>query len=318
MKTYAGIINSANINQHVQLSLLPEVEHVQETTHQVPCGAFSIFEPPEPVTEFERAVYLVINYHSNWDSGKSHALSYREIAKKMGLKHHSQVVVAVKSLISKGWLKVAGKRKSDGANFYKVTHYNCDEADMPKDKHNRFQKCAIQCGAGSAIQMLFDGTISWRVMVHSFVQKIYSDWVDGICKMTVRKAMELMRFTAKTISENVKTMQSVGLAKLLSKKNRASEFQLLPKPYPKRRKRAEPIYPTTMKLKRGYYYSLNELWRFHRETLQVQMRELNGKWRDSDMEELFGINPKIYRDFNDSMDRLAEFYANRGQATSFN
>ena len=98
-----------------QLPLFPdESGPIQESTHQVPCGPYSIFEAEEPVPEFERAVYLVINRSSNWETGRSHSLSYRTLANQLDVKHRSQVMRAVRNLINKGWHYLKKKSRNSG------------------------------------------------------------------------------------------------------------------------------------------------------------------------------------------------------------
>ena len=294
----------------------PEVPEVQETTHQVPCGSNSIFEADD-LTGFERAVYLVINHHSFWHIGESHYLSYKTLAKLLNVKHRSQVIRAVKSLIKKGWLELIGTRKVDGANRYRVVHHKCDPSEVPLDGDRQPKKCAVQMGKGSAMQLLADGVIDWRVMLQSVIQKIYSDWVCGIVKMTVRETMKLARFTAKTVKRNTEKMLEIGLAQRLSDKFRATELQLFPKPYPQRKERKIP-YPKQMKCVKGWYYSHNKLWRFHRETFRLQMCEHGGRWRDSSMNELQKINPSIHHDFNDYISEICTIRDSLKEAHSQN
>ena len=281
------------------LSDMPEIPEIQETTHQVPCGVHSIFGPDESVPAFEKAVYLVVNEHSNWETGVSHALSLRRLADLLNVKSHSQVHRALRWLIENGWLLVKGKRKSDGAYFYQVVHHKCNAYDTPVDRDGRPQKCAVPMGEGSPSQLLAEGQITWRVFVDWIVRKIHSCWTSGIVKMAVREAGKIMGFTAKTISENAKKMMEIGLLKRLSAKFRLSEYQMFPKPYPDRRERTSETCASkkAMKLIRGWSHSYNGLWRFHRETFHIKMREHGGRWRDSNLEELFSINRSIHRDF---------------------
>ena len=105
-------------SQDSVLSDKPVIPEIQETTHQVPCGEHSIFDPAHKVPAFEKAVYLKVNEHSNWESGVSHALSLRRLAKLLNVKSHSQAHRALQWLIENGWLEFAGKRKTDRAHFY--------------------------------------------------------------------------------------------------------------------------------------------------------------------------------------------------------
>lgn len=311
----AGEIYQADsIPAALSASGIPEI---QETTHQVPCGEHSIFDPNHNVPAFKRALYLVLNKHSNWDTSITHALSLRRLAELLNIKSHSQVRRGLKWLTDNGWIMVEGKRKSDGANFYRVIHHKCDLSEIPVDRDSRPQKCAVPMGKGSPSQLLADGTITWRVFVDWIVRKIHSCWTTGVATMAVREACKLMKFTAKTIAENAKQMMEIGLLDRLSDKFRLSVYQLFPKPYPERRKRkpSESKFGKQMKLIKGWYYSFNELWRFNQATFHIQMRELGGRWRDSNLEELLDKNKSIHRDFCEYMDRISEVRRSVAQAS---
>ena len=308
------IYKEESIPPAISASGIPEI---QETTHQVPCGEHSIFDPNHNVPAFKRALYLVLNERSNWDTGITHALSLRRLAELLNVKSHSQVSRGLKWLTDNGWIMVEGKRQSDGANFYRVVHHKCDPSEMPVDRDGRPQKCAVPMGTGSPSQLLADGKITWRAFVDWIVRKIHSCWTTGVATMAVREACKLMRFTAKTIAENAKQLMEIGLLERLSEKFRLSVYQLLPKPYSERRERkpAEWKFGKQMKLIRGWYYSYNELWRFNQETFQIKMRELGGRWRDSTLEELSNINKSIHRDFLEYMNRISEVRKSLAQAS---
>lgn len=284
-----------------QNNLVPEI---QETTMQVPCGAYSIFdrETAADVTEFERAVYIVINEHSNWEYGESHGLSYQRLANLLNVKHRSQVVRAVKSLIAKGWLVVDRQRKRDGANIYRLTHHKCPPDKVPVDSDGRPKKCAVPFKDGSPTRLLADSTLDWRAMVQWIMSKINSDWITGVVEMTCREADRLLRFGMRTIIDNTKKLIEVGLLERLTAKNEASVFQLFPKPYPERKERKErKCKEKPLAFVKGWYYSYNKRWRLNRETEQVQCEGVDGGWQNSNMQELLNINPKIHVAFNKTL-----------------
>ena len=294
----------------------PSIPEIQETTCQVPCGAHSIFDPAQQVPAFEKALYLVLNEHSNWETGISHALSLRSLAKLTNVNSHSQVHRGLQWLIEHGWLMVEGERKSDGTYFYKVIHHKCDPQDTPVDRDGRPQKCAVPRGKGSPSQLLADGEITWKIFVDWTTRKVYSDWTTGEAEMTVREAAKLMRFTPKTIAKNAEKMKEIGLVKRLSAKFKRSVYQLFPKPYPKRKKRKEDTCVTkkAMKLIKGWFYSFNGLWRFEKDTFHLQMREdgtKKGRWIESTLERLYRINKNIHHDFSDYMRELANLNGTR-------
>ena len=306
---------SQTVSQALGSSAAPKIPEIQETTHQVPCGKHSIFDPDEQVPAFERAIYLKVNEHSNWDTGVSHALSLRRLAELLNVKSHSQVHRGLKWLIKNGWLEVEGKRKSDGAHFYKVVHHKCEPKDTPVDRDGRPQKCAVPTGKGSASQLLAEGEITWRIFVDWTVRKIHSCWTSGTVSLTVREAAKAMKLSIKTVSENAKKMTEIGLLDRLSAKFRRSVYQMFPKPYSERKERKpeECITKKAMKLIKGWYYSFNGLWRFSRETFDIQMRE-DGRWRYSNQDELYRINKNIHRDFCVYIHHLTRLQENASHA----
>ena len=294
----------------------PEIPEIQETTHQVPCGAHSIFDPVHKVPAFEKALYLKVNEHSHWDTGVSHALSLRRLAELLNVKSHSQIHRGLQWLIDNGWLMVEGKRKADGAFFYRVIHHKCEPQDTPVDKDGRPLKCAVPMGKGSPSQLLANGKITWRVFVDWTVRKVHSDWTTGVVRLSVRETAKLIGFTPETIKQNAEEMVQIGLLHRISKRFRRSVYQMFPKPYPDRRKRSDEacITKKAMKFIKGWYHSYNGLWRLHGETFDVKMRETDGRWRYSTLDELFSINRSIHRDFCEYISRLSELYGTRAQA----
>ena len=306
-----NVSSDAN-NPHLASQALG-IPEIQETTQQVPCGAHSIFDPAQKVSAFNKALYLVVNEHSNWDTGVSHALSLRRLAELLNVNSHSQVHRGLQWLIENGWLKVEGKRQLDGAHFYRIVHHKCELEDTPVDRDGRPQKCAVPRGKGSPSQLLTEGKITWRIFVDWTVRKIHSCWTSGLVSMTVREAAKVAKLSVKTISQNAKKMAEIGLLKKLSAKFRLSEYQMFPKPYPERRERAPDvcIMKKAMKLIKGWFYSFNGLWRFEKETFRLQMREngtKKGRWIESTLEKLYRINKSIHHDFSEYMVHLTRLH----------
>ena len=311
----SSVVNMSQAKtQDSDLPMTQGIPEIQETTQQVPCGEHSIFDPAHNVPAFQKAVYLKVNEHSNWDTGVSHALSLRRLAELLNVNSHSQVHRGLKWLIENGWLKVEGKRQSDGAYFYRVVHHKCEPQETPVDRHGRPQKCAVPRGKGSPSQLLTEGKITWRIFVDWTVRKIHSCWTSGFVSMAVREAAKLAKLSVKTISENAKKMLEIGLLKKLSAKFERSEYQIFPKPYPDRRERTQEVCVTkkAMKLVKGWYYSFNGLWRFEKETFRLQMRDhYGGRWIESTLEKLYRINKSIHHDFREYMMHLTQLYGTR-------
>ena len=211
--------------------LLRKIEaREQLPTMEVPCGRYSIFDPEMLVPEFCRAVYLVINEHSDWDTGVSDVLSNAKIAKFMNVNFRGQVLRGIHCLIKEGWLSVAGKRESDGAFFYEVTHHLCDPTDVPLDPEGHPLKCAVPKCKGSASDLLAQGKITWRMMTQWTTYVVNSDWETGFVRMPILKTQEQTRLSMNTISQNNKALAEVGLLKKHSKDFEASVFELFPGP----------------------------------------------------------------------------------------
>lgn len=299
-----------NISNSVQFPLfppenLPEIPEVQESTMQVPCGPYSIFDLScHSLHEFDRAVYWVINEYSYWDTGVSHALSYNRLAELLNVACSSQVKRAVRHLIDAGFLKIRGRRKSDRTNIYNVIHHKCPPDQVPLDEDGRPQKCAVPRGKGSGSALLADSKISWREFVQWMINKISSDWSSGEVAMTIDKASQLLRFCRQTICDNFRKLRKVCLLQRLSSKFRAGIYRILPKPYPKRKERAAYKGKKPLKLKGDWYYSHNRRWCFHKDNFHVLMKD-GDKWRDSSMHELSKINAAIHRDFSEYMSLYA-------------
>ena len=132
-----SIKNAENSINDVQLPLFPDeslaIPEIQVSTHQVPYGENSIFDPAYKVPGFKRAVYLKVNEKSNWDTGESRYVSLRTLADDMNVESHAQVHEALKWLIDHGGLSVLNVRK-DGTFRYHVVHY---QEETPLDKDGR-------------------------------------------------------------------------------------------------------------------------------------------------------------------------------------
>ena len=286
-----------------QLTLFGVPEH-QVSTCQVPCGAHSIWDALESreVTQAECWVFQIINLHSSWGTGLSHAKSYTEYEGYSGMAR-SAVIELINSLEKKGWLtknirNATDKHSQNEANIYLLTHHKCEEHEIPLDKDGRPKKCAVPRGQGSVFQMVEDGIITWKEALYWIRAKIESDWVSGVVEMTIAQARKLLGMTTKTICKIRKKMEQVGLVEKTSKAFRKWTAILFPKPYEKRRKRRRETRQW-MRSDDDYYYSHNERWKVSREDGHIKTR-LEGpgdKWRYATEFELEKANLKIYTDF---------------------
>lgn len=306
-KTY-GVLRGSSKTDAISTAS-PESDAIQETTMQVPCGRYSIFDPDMAVPAFNISVYTAINHKSNWDTGKSHAISHRKLAKLLNVKCVSQINRAIKWLIEHGWLRVIGKTKN-GTYIYQITHHNCDPKDVPLDKDGRPLKCAVPMGKGSGFDLLAQGKITWRMAIQWTVSVIESAWGTGIIEKTMREMHKLLRFSMQTICDNAKKLREVGLFERLSKPFAKSRFQIFPLPYPKRRKRQDYKGKKPLPLIGKWYFSYNKRWKFHKETYELYMEDVDGRWRRSSYSELIEINPKIHFAFKEYQAHLSIVYGN--------
>ena len=279
----------------------------QVSTYQFPVGPYSIFNALQDrlVTPFQFAVYTILVYFSNWDGGRSHGLSYTEIAKRLHVKR-PRVIMAIKALIEKGWLEkkarnlmkeTHAKYNQNTPNVYRVIDHNCAPELVPLDPDGLPKKCAIPRGEGCAMEKMREGNISWQAMVYWTVSKIVSDWTTGVVSLSIKEAREWIAFADKTICDIRKALKENGLLEQLSKKFRAFIAQLLPAPYEKRRQRRREN-PKGMRCDGKFYYSYNGRWRVSRETAEIHTKvEGTSDWRFANEGELERVNPKIYVDF---------------------
>ena len=283
----------------------------QVSTHQVPCGPHSLIQEMRALKApmFFVQVYLVINYRSNWEEGNSHALSFRDIARDLGvLKRNkkgnwtgiSRVANAVRWLVENGWL-IANQRGCGMPNTYQIIHHKCEPHEIPLDDDGRPKKCATPRGEGSAFQKMFDGEITWQACLMHVVAKVVSDWTSGAVRFTIEIAREWLRFSKQTICDLRKELLKNGLFEEIGNRARGFIANILPLPYKERRRRAEKVAKGAkgMRCDGKFYYSYNELWRICRTTGDIQARqETKGDgWRFASEYELKRINGKIHRDF---------------------
>lgn len=280
---------------------MPQQEEYQASTFQLPVGDFSAVYAlrDRELTPMETAVSIYLNYHSNYESGWTHARSYNRISKDMGVKHRQRVQKAIKGLVKKGYLekKVRGGNKP---NTYRIIHHKCDPLLTPRDKDGLPKKCAVPRGEGSPMELMKEGKISWQAMLYWTIKKVLSDWTTGVVEFTYRKACEWTAFGNTTIQDIREQLKEVGLLTLLTQKFERAIFQLFPKPYEKRRTRRREN-PKLMPTDGDFYYSFNGQWRVSREDGHIET--LRGtfdgrqKWQHANKSELYEVNEKIYNDF---------------------
>lgn len=284
------------------------VPDIQESTCQVPCGEHSIWDALEAsdVTQADCWVYQVINKGSNWQTGRSHAKSYDELAKLSGIQR-AYVIACVNRLVAKGWIEKSvrntlEKHSQNTANTYLLTHHKCEQHEIPLDKDGCPLNCAVPTGQGSVYQLVEDGVIHWKEALYWLRSKIESDWVTGIVRMTIAQAKQLLRMKTKTICAIRRKLAQVGLLERISKPFTAFICQLFPKPYKKRRKRRREN-PKGMRCEGEFYYSFNGRWRVSWKDGRIETKiDGTSTWRHANEFECNEVNEKLYRDFKRIID----------------
>ena len=104
----------------VTTNINPIPQEIQASTFQFPCGDNSLIEGLKTrlVWMSAFAVYMVLVYRSNWQTGLSHALSYTELAALLGMKV-SRVKQAMKWLVDNGWV-IKNHRGPNKKNTYQI------------------------------------------------------------------------------------------------------------------------------------------------------------------------------------------------------
>ena len=285
------------------------MSNIQVSTHQVPCGPHSLINEMRALKAppFAVMVYQYLNYHSDWDTGRSHAKSIRQIAADLGvLKKNkkgkwvglSRVANALKWLRENEWT-IPKHRGANLANTYQIIHHNCEPHKVPLDGDGRPKKCAMPRGENSAFEKMIEGKISWQACLMHIVAKFISDWTTGAVRFTIKTAQEWLRFSNQKVCDLRRELLKNDLLEEIGNRARGFVAKILPLPYKKRRTRREKKVVKGMRSDDKYYYSYNELWRICRTTGDVQARDTStgSGWRFASDYELERVNWKILRDF---------------------
>ena len=264
----------------------------QESTFQMPCGPHSLCEDVAAGEAHlgHLSIFTIINIHSNWASGRSHALSYSKLAYLIGIPR-STAVKWVGELVSMGWLE-KNVRGGNKPNTYRVIHHKCPEIDVPLDKDNLPKKCAVPMGAGSPVEKIRD--IGYKAFAAWVLKKIESNWVSGVVAFTIRQAQKMLHIATQAVCNIRKIWEKHGLAEKVCE----GVLQLYPKPSEKRRNRRREN-PKGMRTDGEHYYAFNERWRVSKITGDIQAKEEGpgDRWRFSNAYELERVNSKILVDF---------------------
>ena len=277
-----------------------------ESTFQLPFGQSSALSELRlgNLKSVEALLLTVLNYRSNWDSGKTWKSSLRVLSNITGLSIR-YIRDTLSSLTDTDWIQRIATGTNTGSR-YRVTHHNCSYEDIPTDKNGNQLKCAIPQGKGGILERLFNGDISWKAALIWILLKLHSDWKTGITlSLSIETIRQWVRMSPQTVSNCIQELQQAGLLKRLSKKNETGKYQLYPKPNAKpkpvhrRRKRKEQKRDNRdMKIDGNWRLSFNQLWRVNVETCEIQTRRSRGKglWRNLTLGD--SIPKAIQRDFD--------------------
>ena len=308
--TDAGIVNRTGIMCH-QLEA-PELnidtdtngQHREkcESTHQVPFGEFSALSELRSgnLRAVETLILSVLNYRSNWQSGKTWRSSLRELSKLTGISIR-YLRDNLSNLMDSGWLSYISK----GVNFgsrYQVTHHLCDRGEVPTDKDGRPLKFAVPRGKGGILERLFTGDISWKSALIWFMLKLHSDWKTGVTyPISIETLRKYVSMSPQTVCDCLGELEQAGLLKRTNPKHEAGIYQLYPKPngkpkpvYRPKREKSTDTRDRAMRADGDWRFSFNELWRVNVETYEVQTRpsRRKGVWRKASDYERYHEMPK--------------------------
>ena len=262
-----------------------------ESTHQVPCGDFSALDAMRlgKLKNVDVLILSVLNYRSNWASGKTWRSSLRELSSLTGISVR-YIRERISELMKSDWVSYICKGINTGSR-YQLKHHNCKRDDVPTDKYGRPLKFAVPQGKGGPFERMFAGDISWKACLIWVVLKKYSDYKTGITlTMSIDTLRQWVGMSPQTVSDCLKELKKAGLLKRISKPHEAGVYQLYPKPdgkpkpvyRPKREKIGDQDHSSrSMRVEGEWRFSFNDLWRVSVESGAIQYRKSrkNGLWK---------------------------------------
>ena len=275
---------------------VPEIpKEFQETTMQMPIGVGSLFWAVEcrVLTPAEGMTIAFSTAHSNWNTGKTHAKSYNQIAIALQI---SQAYV--KQLIKRvsDWMRSV-KQTTKGKIYQLVSHVvpeDTPEDQFPYDENGRPLKFAVPIGDGSPFDRLCQGHISWQACWLWLIMKRNSNWKPGenggvTFSLSYKTLSKHSGLGTATIQRAIKQLKTAGMLKRLSLPHEAGIYQLYPKPAPrpvKRTKQASTTDKTRLPRRtHTHYYSLNEQYRIEIQTGQFDLKRRK-QWKPANRDQV--------------------------------
>ena len=183
-----------------------------ESTHQVPCGEFSALSELRKgnLRAVEAFTSLLLNYRSNWVSGKTWRTSLRELSRLTGLSMR-YIRDTLSDLIADDWVSYISKGTNTGSR-YQLVHHNCDRDEVPTDKNGRPLKFAVPQGKGGIFERLFAGDICWKCVIIWIMLKFHSCWKTGqTFQISIKTLSKWCRMSPQTVCDCLKKLTQAGL-----------------------------------------------------------------------------------------------------------
>jgi hypothetical protein len=320
-----GILSS--VTGHCHELEAPELrydplENLKIETHQVPAGQFSALSQLKAglLSAADTLILCVLNFRSNWESGKTHRNSLRKLHELTGLS--IRYIREIRdSLLDSGWLSYL--TKGGLGSRFKITHHLCSRDEVPTDRRGHPYKFAAP---KHAFQMMFDGRLSWKSCLLYLMLWRHSDWNTGItAPITIEDMRKWLSMSPQTISDCLRELKKAGLLKRKNAKNQAGEYQLYPKPDDKPKPFYRPPTPeadsssSQMGIDGDWRISFNRKWRINIVSGEIQYREKanKGTWRRPSDYTFAQEMPKAIRaDFEEILEIAADIRAALGSGVT--
>lgn len=287
------------------------LENLKVGTHQVPAGQFSALSQLKAglLSAADTLILCVLNYRSNWESGKTWRNSLRKLHELTGLS--IRYIREIRDgLLDSGWLSYL-TQGGLGSRF-KITHHLCSRDEVPTDRRGHPYKFAAP---KHAFNLMFDGKLSWKSCLLYLLLWRHSDWHTGItAPITIEDMRKWLSMSPQTITDCLKELSKAGLLKRTNAKNIAGVYQLYPKPDEKPKPFYRPPTPEAgssslqMGIDGDWRISFNRKWRLNVVSGETQYREKanKGVWRRPSDKVLYQDMPKAIRqDFDQTLEIAA-------------
>ena len=256
------------------------------------------------ITAFQFFIITLLQFRSNWKSGKTHKTTYQNLAdlSKMSVRY---IRGTLSELMEIGFI-----REKIGTSRYRIKQFICLSNEVPTDKNGNPLSVSIP---RLLLEKVFKGYIPWKAAVVWICLKHYSDWKTGITlSLSINTLASWVRMSPKTVQDCIKALQK---ARLLDKST-GCKYQLYPKPSdtPKpvfRTDKSDPKAERTqekwqqMHIDGDWRWSFNKLWRVNIKTCEIQRRKSKrrGVWRP------LTLGDHIPKAIQDDFDLLIQLHA---------